>query len=70
MSDAFDSVIPETDFCIDCMVKLTPTEKHYYGYRCEACENEWLHCGVGFDVACLQIPGKRFWTVIEGRKTI
>ena len=27
-------------YCIDCTKTLTPTERYYYGYRCEECERE------------------------------
>lgn len=28
--------------CRDCGRYLTPTEEHYYGYRCEGCEGKWF----------------------------
>lgn len=28
--------------CRDCGRYLTPTEHHYYGYRCGGCEGKWF----------------------------
>lgn len=28
--------------CCDCGAYLTPTEDHFYGYRCEGCERKWF----------------------------
>lgn len=31
-----------TPVCVACLRQLTPTEQHYYEFRCERCEGQWL----------------------------
>ena len=31
-----------TDNCVACLKPLTAEERHYYEYRCEACEGKWF----------------------------
>ena len=36
------SLYGKTPVCVACVKPLTPEEQHYYEFRCEGCEAQWL----------------------------